>query len=353
MKATKRIFAALLLSGLLLSSCRQSVETLETNIEVPVSVMEVDTSSIEEFINTTGTVYAIKEVNLVSEMTGKYRLQVNPATRKPFALGDRVKSGTMLIKLEDEEYYNNLRIKSKEVDLEISKQEYEKQQSLYEKGGATLRELKNAEIGLINTQYDIESSKINLAKMSIKAPYDGVISALPYYTEGTRLNSGSELVTVIDYRSMYLETNLPEKYFGNISRGLKVYVTSYTNPGDTLMGNITQIAPAIDPEARTFKCIVEVNNTEQILLPGMFVKADMVVNSTTNALVIPKDIIVSYNRQDMVYVVDKGVAKVRQITTGLENDTDIEVTTGLLAGESVVIKGFETLRNDSRVRIMQ
>ncbi len=344
---------AFFLTLLFLNACKRPQAVIETNIEVPVSVMEVDTSSIEEFINTTGTVYAIKEVSLRSEMAGKYQLQVNPLTGKPFALGDKVSEGVVLIKLEDEEYYNSLRIKSKEVDLEISQQEYEKQKSLYEKGGATLRELKNAEINLINTKYDIESSRLNLEKMEITAPFSGVISSLPYYTNGARLNTGTELATVIDYGSMYLETNLPEKYYSKISRGFKVYVSSYTNQNDTLLGKVTQIAPSIDPAARTFKCFVEVENSEYTLLPGMFVKADMVVNSSGNTLIIPKDIVTRYNRSEIVYVVDKGIAKVREITTGLENDKDIEVTSGLLAGESVVIRGFETLRNESKVRILQ
>ncbi|MDT8432786.1 MAG: efflux RND transporter periplasmic adaptor subunit [Bacteroidales bacterium] len=338
---------------ILFPSCKQSQMEVTTDIEVPVGVTEVSTADIEEFINTTGTVNAMKEATLNSEISGEYRLQVNPATGRKYAIGDRVKAGATIIRLEDEEYYNGLRLKSKEVDYEISKQEYEKQQSLYEKGGATLRELKNAEINLINTEYDIEAGKINLAKMSVNAPFTGVISDLTYFTEGSQIPNGTELVKVIDYDALYLETNLPEKYYGNIEQGFKVYITSYTNPGDTLIGQITQISPQIDPESRTFKCFVEVNNSKRILLPGMFVRADMVVNSSEQTIVIPRDIIITFNRQQMVYVVDKGVAKARFITTGLENDAQIEVTTGLEVGESIVSKGFETLRNDSKVRIIR
>lgn len=353
MKNLKVFTVATWLILILFSSCRQPQVEVTTDIEVPVGVTEVSTADIEEFINTTGTVKAMKEETLNSEISGKYRLQVNPATGRKYAIGDRVKEGATLVRLEDEEYYNGLRLKSKEVDYEISKQEYEKQQSLYEKGGATLRELKNAEINLINTEYDIEASKINLAKMSVKAPFSGVISDLVYFTDGSQIPNNMELVKVIDYDALYLETSLPEKYYGNIGKGFKVYVTSYTNPGDTLIGEITQISPEIDPESRTFKCFVEVDNSKRILLPGMFVRADMVVNSSEQAIVIPRDIIITFNRQQMVYVVDKGVAKARYITTGLENDALIEVTTGLEVGESIVSKGFETLRNDSKVRIIR
>jgi len=353
MKRINSLLITGILLAIVLASCKQPDMEVNTTIEVPVGVIEVTSSSMEEFVSTTGSVYPLKEVSLNSEITGQYQLQINPATGKRYALGDRVKAGASIIKFEDDEYVNNLRIRSKEVDLEISKLEYEKQQSLYEKGGATLRELKNAEITLINTQYDIESNQINLAKMSLNTPFSGLIADLPFFTNGTRVASNTLMVQVIDYGKLYMEANLPEKYFSSIERGYKVYVTSYTSSADTLTGLITQISPSIDPEARTFKCFVEVDNSEGILLPGMFVKADLVVNSAENALIIPRDIIVSRNRNQIVYVVDKGVASQRIITTGLENETSIEVKMGLLQGESVVNSGFETLRDQSRVRILR
>lgn len=235
MKNTKHLIPVIILAMALASSCKQPNLGVESTIEVPVDVIEASISSIEEFINTTGTVYPVKEVTLNSEMAGKYTLQKNPETGKPYALGDKVTKGAAIIKLEDEEYVNNLRMNSREVNLEISRQEYEKQKSLYDKGGATLRELKNSEISFINSEYDLKSSQINLAKMSVKAPFTGVISDLPYFTEGTRVTNNTILVKLVDYSLLYLETNLPEKYFSNVSKGFKVYITSYTSPNDTLL----------------------------------------------------------------------------------------------------------------------
>jgi RND family efflux transporter MFP subunit len=353
MKEIKSLLTLLIVVLLAGNSCRQPDLAVEASIEIPVGVIEVDTSSLEEYINTTGTVYPIQEVSLESEITGRYRLQKNPATGRPYIMGDRVKAGAVIIRLEDEEYVNNLRAKSREVDLEISRQEFDKQKSLYEKGGATLRELKNAEIAFINSEYDIESSQINLGKMSVEAPFSGVISELPYFTDDTKVPANTVLAKVINYNRLYLETNLPEKYYGKVNRGFKVYVTSYTNPLDTLIGEISQISPAIDPEARTFKCMVEVDNSGQIILPGMFVKADLVVNSAENTVVIPKDIIVSLNRERTVFVVERGVANQREIVTGLESADMVEVVSGLEPGESVVSKGFETLRDRSRVKVLR
>lgn len=341
------------LTFLTLVACNQPDMSVTSDIEVPVGVIEATKASIEETINTTGTVHPMKVVTLNAEMSGKYMLQKNPRTGKPYALGDFVEKGAVIIRLEDAEYFNNLRIKSKEVDLEVSKQEYQKQKSLYDKGGATLRDLKNSEIALINAEYEVESSEINLAKMYVVAPFSGVIADLPYFTNGVKVEANVQVAKIIDYAKLYMETNLPEKYFGDIQKGYKVYITSYTSPNDTLVGEITQISPEIDAEARTFKSFVIVNNKDQVLLPGMFAKADLVINSSEDAIVIPKDIILTRNRRRYVFVVEKGIAVERSISTKLENSGNIEVISGLEQGESVVNKGFETLKDKSKVKVLR
>ena len=81
-----------------------------------------------------------------SEIAGIYKLQRNPATGKAYALGDVVKSGQVLIEIEDKEFVNGLQIEGKKLDLELSETNLKKQRSLYDKGGVTQTELKNAAI---------------------------------------------------------------------------------------------------------------------------------------------------------------------------------------------------------------
>ncbi|HSH20864.1 MAG TPA: hypothetical protein VLA03_10440, partial [Draconibacterium sp.] len=127
--------------GIAAVSCNNQPQSESTELAVPVSVENVKKSSISQYINTTGTAKSMYETNMMSEVTGKYHLQTNPATGKPYKLGDKVKEGQIIIVFEDEEYVNGLAIESKKLNLEISENEYEKQKSLYEKGGVTLREL--------------------------------------------------------------------------------------------------------------------------------------------------------------------------------------------------------------------
>ena len=339
--------------GVAAVSCNNQPQSESTELAVPVSIENVKKSSISQFINTTGTAKAIYETALTSEVTGKYNLQTNPATGKPFKLGDKVKEGQIIIRFEDEEYVNGLAIDAKKLNLEISENEYEKQKSLYEKGGVTLRELRNSEVSKTNAQYDFESAEIRLAKMNIIAPFSGVIVELPYYTKGTRVTSGQPMVSLMSYDKMYVDINLPEKNISEVNLGQNVLITNYTITEDTLIGSVSELSPMISSETRTFSGKLLINNPDLKLRPGMFVKADIITAKKDSVIVIPKNIILSGNRGKYVFIVERNsAADDRQIVTGIENKDFVEVVEGLSVNDRLIIKGFETLRDNSKVKII-
>lgn len=348
----KKILTLILIACFFMA-CNENAPDLNKDISVPVSVMEIKPKSIEKYFTTTGTVTPVKEVNLKSEITGKYNLLTNPSTGKLYMLGDYVNKGDEIIFLEDKEYKNNIKISSLELHLEITKQVFEKQKSLYEKGGVTLSELKNAEIEFINSEYSYQDALIRLQKMKILAPFSGVIVDLPYFTPKTKVDINILLVKLMDYSKLLMELNLAEKNINVVKAGQKIRIMNYTIPDDTLSGKIAQLSPAIDPETRSFKAMVNINNPELLLRPGMFVKGEIIVASLDSAIVIPKDIILSKQRGNTVFVINKGLAEERIINFGLENPDEVQIISGLEKNDRLVIKGFETLRNRSKVKVVK
>lgn len=345
--------ALILIIPLVIAACSEQQTSIDTNIEVPVSVTELELSSIEEFVTTTGTAIAIKDYTVASESAGYYRLSDNPRTGKPFMIGDSVRKDDVIVYIDNPEQENSIKIESQKLNLDISQSEYEKQQSLYEKGGVTLRELKNAEVSFIDAKYSYENALISLSKLKVVAPFDGIIVDIPYYTNGVRIDSGTEIVTVMDYRELYLEVNIPGKMMGKVVLGQPVSISNYTVPDKVLSGSITQVSPALNSETRTFKATVVVKNADLLLRPGMFVKADIIVDRSDNTIVVPKDIVIARRNGQSVFVVESGFARERRITPGLENVDYLEVTEGLEEGERVVVEGFETLSQGSKVTIVQ
>lgn len=336
------------------AACNQQGQSESTELAIPVSVEDIKLQSIQQFVNTTGTVNATSEAVLNSEMAGDYYLRNNPATGRSFKLGDKVKKGQTIIRFENEEYENSIAIEAVKLNLEISEQEYEKQKSLYEKGGVTLRELRNSEVAKTNARYNYENAEIQLAKMNLTAPFSGVITEMPYYTAGTRVASGSHMLTLMSYDQMYMNINLPEKNISEVRLGQDVLVTNYTLPDDTLSGKVAELSPAISTETRTFSGKIEIKNRDMKFRPGMFVKAEIITDQKDSTIVIPKDIILTGSRGKYVFIVGRNsAADDRWITTGIENQNFVEVVEGLQVNERLIVKGYETLRDNSKVRIIR
>ena len=213
--------------------------------------------------------------------------------------------------------------------------------------------MKDAEISYIDAQYNYDNALIQLAKMKITASFDGIIVDLPYYTEGIKVDAGSEMVQIMDYKKLNMEVQLPGRLLGRIKEDQPARVTNYTIPDKILYGKITQVSPALDPESRTFKAFIDIDNFDLLLRPGMFVKTEVIVASKDSTIVIPKDIIMTRRNSKIVFVVERGTAFERSITTGLENPDEVEITEGLKSNERLVVDGFETLRNRSKVKIIR
>ncbi len=352
MKMIKKGILPLLLLSMLLA-CDDEESDIQTDIKIPVSVVSIKPQSISRFIETTGTVYSSKEGVMKSEIAGIYRLQTNPATGKPFALGDAVKPGQVLVKLEDKEFVNGLQIDGKKLNLELSETNLIKQQSLYDKGGVTQTELKNASISYVNAKYSYENAEIQLEKMVITAPFNGVIVEMPYRTNGIKVDAGQDMFKVMDYRQLLMDVKLPEKHLPEITLGQEVQITNYNIVGDTIRGRISQISPVINADTRTFQSVLQIDNNRSLLRPGMFIKAAILSEKRDSTMVIPKETIISRQDGKVVFTVENGIATEKKITTGLENMDVIEVLSGLKINDRLVISGFETLRNKSKVSVIQ
>ena len=348
-----KIFTYILLLSLSFAGCNPTNNDRDSDVAIPVSVTEAGLTSISEFLQTTGTVQAVQTADLVTRIEGDYHLEINPRTGSPYALGDRIPSGETIVNLKNREFELNIQLESVRLEQKLSSQEYEKQQALYEKGGVTLRELTNAEKAFINARTALEEAQLNLDKLSIEAPFTGVITQLPYFTQGTHLPASTLVARIMDYRELILEVNFPEKAMDKIKTGQQVKVNHYSLENKNLDGWITEISPAVDPETRMFDVKIRVKNPRKSLRPGMFVKANVMVEHKDSVITLPREVVLEKNDRQVIYVVEKDRAIERRVVTGLESDDRIEILDGLEKEERVVTDGYETLRNRSKVKVLR
>lgn len=339
--------------GLVLFACNNNRNNSTSDTTTPVWVEDVQLRNIEEYITTTGTAKAAKTIELKSETGGAYILQKNPKTGRPYQLGDIVEEGAVIIRLESKEYENNAQLESKKLQIQITEKEWEGQKILFEKGGATEKDVNNAQNSYINAKLSLENAHITLDKMNIKAPFKGAIVNLPYFTPGVEVPSGQVMAGIMDYSKMYVETQFPENTLPKLQIGQQVHITNYNIKSDTLKGQLTQLSPAINEDTRTFSGYIVIENPNLKLRPGMFAKADIITVRKDSVLSIPKEIIKNRRGSKVVYTVNRSTAEEKNVTTGISNDKYVEIEKGLAKDDKIVVKGYEWLRNRSKVKVMK
>ena len=347
-------YIGIILGAFALNACNNQSMSSSGETTTPVWLSQVEKRSIQEISTTTGTAKAAKTVELSSEITGKYQLQINPKTKRPYKLGDVVEAGAVIIRLENKEHENSVQLKTKEMAVDIAEREWKGQKAVYEKGGVTEKDVLNAESSYINSQTDLENAHIELGKMEIKAPFRGVIVNLPYYTPDVEVASGEVMLGIMDYSNMYMEVELPENTIDKIKVGQQVKITNYNIESDTLRGEIAQLSPAINEETRTYSGFITIKNPELKLRPGMFAKGEIITTSKEGVLAVPKEIVTTRRGNKLVFTVESNNrAMQKHIETGISDDEYIEIVSGLEEGEKIVIRGYEWLNNRSRVKIMK
>mgnify|MGYP000624670650 CR=1 FL=1 len=339
---------------LILIACDQSEDESPTiDIAAPVSVIQVKPDQLSRFTIATGNAMADKEMEMKAKLGGEFILRNHPEYNRPYKLGDRVKAGYPFMEIVDKEYVNSISLESKKMNLELAEKTLMNQKSVFDKGGVTERQVQDAELQVTNAKNDLENAQIRLEKMKMNIPFSGVIVEFPHYTANSIIVQGAPLGKIMDYSKMYIDVNLPENTMSEIKVGQGVQLTNYSVPDDTLSGRITEISPAIDVSTRTYLAKVRFSNPRLIIRPGMFVKTLIKVKQKDNIITIPKEIIISDQRGKRVYVVEDNTAEERFIQTGIEDDERIEVLSGLEENERLIVKGFETLRDKSKVKVLK
>lgn len=334
-------------------SCNNSQSNFSTEVAVPVSVEEVALKPIQQLYQTSGVVAASREISFKTEMAGEYDLRINPRTNTRFRMGDMVKKGECVIGLIDREYENKANIDGAKLDLDISEMEYQKQKALYEKGGVTLRELVSSEKTLLAARQSYENARISLDKMTIVAPFDGVITSLPYFSQNVRMDAATAVLGLMDYRQMVMDLSFSENLLPTVKVSQTVNISNYTAGKDTLKGIITELSPAIDKTARTFAGRVTIDNTKGILRPGMFVRCDIELQRKDSAIVVLKDVVQTDGNNQIVFIAEREAAQRRVVQTGIENNGYIEIVDGLKPGERLIVKGYETLKSRSKIKVVK
>lgn len=343
---THRLFTGLvlaLLSVWLVTGCnRGSSQTSGRGGGGPVAVeaVVVKPRLLENKISTTGTLLANEEVELRPEISGR-------VTGVFFDEGQKVRQGEILLKLNDRELQAQL--KRKQLEETLAGDEERRQRTLFEINGISREEYDKTlnKLNMVKAEREVIESQ--LAETEIVAPFDGVVG-LRYVSEGSFVSSNTMVAAMQDIDPVKAEFSVPEKYAGQLSRGAKI-VVQIGDAQNSYAGTIYAVEAKIDPGTRTLKARAIVPNPDDRLLPGSFAKVEITLEELPDAIVIPSGAVIPRINDEIVYVCRNGKAQSLSVKTGIRNERGIQITEGLLPGDTLIVTGLLQLADGRDVRI--
>ena len=336
-----------------------------------VEVAAVRRADMTESLTVVGNLIGAATVEAVPKVSGR----LDDVTVR---LGDRVRKGQTLAKIEDREIAEQVKqaqasfdvaaatIRQREADLRLAQTNLERSRNLFDRSLIPKQTYDDtdaryqaaaAQLDLAKAQYQqaqarLDELKINLANTVISSPVSGFVGKRAL-DPGAWVTPNSSFISVVDIGVVRLVANVVERDLGRINSGMKADVIVDAYPGEHFTGRIAHVAPVLDPATRTAQIEVEIDNSSFRLKPGMYAKVSFVIEHKANVLVVPANAVIDAQGKKGVYVPGEGdVATFQAVTLGMADPEKVEITSGVNEGMRVISTGAAALREGDRIVLL-
>lgn len=339
MGPTVRHSAAVLACLLLLVGCRAEPPAAGRAPPTSVNTALVASKPWSDTIEALGTARANESVMVTAKVT-------ETVVRVNFQDGDLVEAGDVLVDLSGRAEVAGLAEAA--ASYREAQQQYERQQLLIEKKLIPASQLDTQRATVDSARARLDATRARLSDRVITAPFAGVLG-FRQVSPGTLVSPGTTIASLDDVSVMKLDFAVPESYLAALSAGQAVTALSRAYPGREFTGRVTAVDSRIDPVTRAVTVRAEIPNPERLLRPGMLLTLN-VLQPERQALVVPEIAVMQVGRSSHVFrVLEEGAVEQVTVQLGLRRGGEVEVVTGLAAGDRIVVDGAGKLRSGARV----
>lgn len=316
-----------------------------------VTSIETKVAPYEHFVSFQGTLETDKNIVMYPEIPGLLK-SINVVE------GQRVKKGDVLAVISDSGLVDQLQ--QLEIQLNLAKTTYERQNRLWEQKIGSEMQFLQAKTQYLSLEKSIAQMKDQVAKTTITAPFDGIVDHL-LADVGSSLAPGmTPVVRVINLDEMKVSAQVPEIHLNNIKKAAKVAV-NIPVLNKTLPAEINAVGNFINPNNRSFRVEIGLENSTGDLKPNMTVLLNINDYKNEAAILVPsKNILEDEAGAKYVYTLEtvpgqEGMYKAIKtfVKTGKSSDNKTEILEGLSAGDQLVEDGIRLVKDQQLVKIIQ
>ncbi|MGA1057861.1 MAG: efflux RND transporter periplasmic adaptor subunit [Phycisphaerales bacterium] len=328
-----------------------------------VVVSAASTADVPIYRDYPATAMSIQPVSIVPRVEG-WLLEQN------FVNGAMVDAGQKLYQIDPDPF--KAKLDAAEADLAVAnaqlfnaKQQYERNKPLLDSDAVSQEKLESLEASYLaaqaqvqSAQAEIEIAKLNLSYCTIASPVAGQVSATAKYVgDLVRSQEQAALVTIqpldpiwVQFMAVSSDLEALRSQFGSETPGVEV---SLPEGSWTRTGKVVFIDNSVVPGSSMIMVRVEVPNPDHAILPGTYLNAKFRQSLDEGAVIVPIDAVVRQAAQSVIWVVDsQDAATMKTVSLGARFGGDVVVTSGISAGEQVVVQGQTNLRNGAKVEVL-
>lgn len=375
------VFACLMvvlvvLSGRFFSQKEDSPsQTRSVNRVVPVEAVNVMRGPIQLRRFFSGTLEARSEFVVAPKVSGRIE-------RLNFNIGDPIEKGQVVGELDNEEYIQSVNQAKAEREvakanlieaqnaLEIAGREMERFNTLRQRGVASeaqfdtvkanhlakQSEVQIARAQVLRTEAALESARIRLGYTTIKAEWDEGddqrIVAERYVDEGETVSANTPLLKICELNPILGVVFVTERDYGKLKLLQKIEIVTDAFPDRTFSGHVERIAPVFKQETRQARVELLIENPEELLKPGMYIRATAILDDIADATILPEKAITKRGDQLGIFFIDEATntARWREVVLGIQDGDRVQIMDDQLSGR-VVTLGQQFLDDGTPVTI--
>jgi membrane fusion protein, multidrug efflux system len=335
--------AAVSLVALGACSTARSAET-EPPDAVPVVVRAEAAASIvrPHVVTASGVVEARTTVDVAFQVAGKV-VAVGPDE------GDVVREGQLLAELDPTDY--RLGVEQSAALAEHAAAERDRYRPLLTVGSVALNDLERMESAARQSAAAAALARKRLSDTRLRSPISGLVARRAVEPGGT-VGAGQSVFTLVDLDVVKVRVGVPEADVDLLRAGQAATVRLPALAEATFSGRVTSVGVTADPTTRTYALEISVPNAAHRLKAGMVAEATVEASRTTTAIAVPATAVVrDADGATLLYLLDASTSRVRgrRVTVGAARGETVEITSGLAAGDLVVVAGQQRVREGSLV----
>ncbi len=263
--------------------------------------------------------------------------------------GDYVSKGDTILIIDHE---------ALEANLQAAKAQYELAKVTYEKQEIVYKENVNSEIQYLQAKYNLQQLEAKYKLIQdrfnntfIIAPFAGYIDQ-KYFDEGELAPVGKPIVLLIDVSRVKVEAGVPSKYIETVKKGntALVYIKALKRE---FIGKITFVGTSVNAVNRTFPIEITLSNKKRLLKPELIADIKIEQRKYDNMIMIPTEVISRVDNGYIVFVLEDGKARSRQITILKRTANEVAVSDGLKSGDELIVVGYQNLIDGQKVNVVE